>query len=131
MKTVYLITDRTATHAGRYIGDDNKNCTLRENAAEYETREGAEAWAKKLDPAGAWAEIEEDSIPTVTLVNPWSKVSVEKEIRNIIRQGLDIYPWPEEVRESLDGMTDTDEEWVSAAVEMMGPERAGIVIIGS
>jgi hypothetical protein len=130
MKT-YLITDRTATHSGRYIGDDDKNCHLRENAAEYPTRADAEHWARKLDPENDWADVEEDEIPTVTLINPWSKAVVEKEIRLILRQGLDAYPWPDEVREALDGMTDTDEEWVAEAVKMMGAEQAGIVIIGS
>jgi hypothetical protein len=128
---VYIITDRTATHSGRYIDVDDKNRHLREDAHEWPTRAEAEAYARKIDPENDWADVEEDDIPTVTLINPWSKAEVEKEIRLILRQGLDIYLWPDEVREALDGMTDTDEEWVLEAVKMMGPEQAGIVIIGS
>jgi hypothetical protein len=128
MKTVYLITDRTAKHAGRYIGDDDKNCNLRENACEFSTRENAETYAQKIDPAGDWADVEEDTIPTVTLINPWSKVSVEKEIRDILRNPLDAYCWPDELHFEI--AADTDEEWVEKAVAHMGPEAAGIIIIG-
>ena len=67
----------------------------------------------------------------VSLVNPWSKSLVDTSIADIINNGLDAYPWPENVREKLDGMVDTDEEWVIEAVKMMGPELAGEIIIGS
>jgi hypothetical protein len=67
---------------------------------------------------------------TVTLVNPWSKAVVEKPVAEIIESGLDAFCWPDNVREDLDGMCDTDEEWVVKAVAMMGADLAGEIIIG-
>ncbi len=67
---------------------------------------------------------------TVSLINPWSKQNVEKPIEAIIPY-LQSIPWPEEVTFALSGMVDTDEEFVEKAVAMMGPEQAGMVIIGS
>ena len=72
-----------------------------------------------------------DKNETVTLENPWSKAVIEKPVADIINNGMDAYPWPENVREKLDGMVDSDEEWVIEAVKMMGPEFAGEIIIGS
>ena len=72
-----------------------------------------------------------DKNEKVTLENPWSKAVIEKPIAEILDNGLDAYPWPDDVREKLDGMVDTDEEWVIEAVKMMGPELAGEIIIGS
>ena len=67
---------------------------------------------------------------TVTLINPWSKVAVEKSVSEIAAN-VQAYPWPEEIVNKLDGQCDTDEEWVVEAVKLMGAEEAGIVIIGS
>lgn len=65
---------------------------------------------------------------TVQLVNPWSKAVIEKPVSEII-PNLQSIPWPEECEQLP--LCDTDEEWIVQAVELMGPDRAGIVIIGS
>lgn len=67
---------------------------------------------------------------TVSLINPWSKARVERDVASIAAN-IQAYPWPGNVCEALDGRYDSDAEWVVAAVEMMGAELAGVVIIGS
>lgn len=66
---------------------------------------------------------------TVTLINPWTKTNVDCDVGPIAKDVV-AYCWPQHVLETLDGECDSDEEWVCRAVEIMGPEQSGIVIIG-
>lgn len=66
---------------------------------------------------------------TITLVNPWSGALVERKISEMSESAA--YCWPEEVCSQLSGHYDTDAEWIRAAVEILGPEVAGQIIIGA
>lgn len=68
---------------------------------------------------------------TVTLMNPWSQAIVEWPVADILRNSLAAYPWPDELRYELDGLYDTDSEWLGAAVERLGAREAGRIILGS
>lgn len=67
---------------------------------------------------------------SVTLINPWSKVSVERDA-SAIAANIQAYPWPEEIVAKLDGQCNNDTDWVVEAVKLMGAEAAGVCIIGS
>ena len=67
---------------------------------------------------------------TITLINPWTNEVVETEVSEVVKN-LGAYCWPDEVTSELSGMVETDEEWVTRAVEIMGSKEAGKVIIGA
>lgn len=68
---------------------------------------------------------------TVTLQNPWTGVFVEKGVQEIV-DNIFSYPWPDDLVSKVnDQLHDTDTEWVVSIVELMGPELAGKIILGS
>ena len=67
------------------------------------------------------------TIKTVDLVNPWTGACGPVDVAEILRNDLNAYPWPDEVREALDGLYDTEAEWLLAAVAMLG-ERIDLAV---
>lgn len=67
---------------------------------------------------------------TITLVNPFSKATVEKDITGIADQEIQGYALDEEICNQV-GIFDTPEEWLADYVKIAGSEKAGIEIIGS
>lgn len=59
MKNGFIIIDNTANQNNPYISDDGSNCSLRENAAEFSTKEKAEQFANSLSENENWYSIEE------------------------------------------------------------------------
>ena len=68
--------------------------------------------------------------PTAHIINPFSKVGVDIRIYDYTRF-IDGQPWPDHIREHLDGMFDSDSDWLEAAIRHAGPELAGTIILGS
>lgn len=79
MKTIYRLEDKTASHSGSYIDEDGKNVHLPENAAEFATREAAQARAKELDSEEDWAVVTEKEVfPTeAELLKEFEDVDIE------------------------------------------------------
>ena len=70
---------------------------------------------------------------TVTLINPWSGATVERDITTLSQAQLDAYPLDEDVCNELAAAMApcTPPEFLAAYVERVGPEAAGVSIIGS
>lgn len=69
----------------------------------------------------------------ITLVNPWSGVTVERDITDLTQDQLDAYPLDEDACESLHRRLApcAPATFLAAYVEEVGPEAAGRVILGS
>jgi len=75
-----------------------------------------------------------DTTPTViTLVNPWSKALVKRDITDLTQEQLDAYPLDEDICNELHAQIApcSPADFLAAYVDRVGPEAAGIVIIGS
>lgn len=85
-------------------------------------------WSKDVSEVEAF--LDQQINDTVTLVNPWSKARVEKPVTEIVAN-INAYPWPDALRDELHKSCDNDSDWVREAVERLGAEEAGRIIIGS
>ncbi|MBI2306114.1 MAG: hypothetical protein HYU78_02315 [Rhodocyclales bacterium] len=70
---------------------------------------------------------------TITIINPFSKAIGERDITGLTQAELDAYlnVIDDETLYALEGAGETPEEWLAAYVDHVGPEQAGIVILGS
>jgi len=70
---------------------------------------------------------------TITIINPFSQAIVERDITGLEQSALDAYInlIDDETLYALEGTGETPEEWLAAYVDHVGPEQAGIVILGS
>lgn len=70
---------------------------------------------------------------TITLVNPWSRAVVERDITDLTQNQLDAYPLDEDVCAELAAAIApcTPAQFLEAYVDRVGPEAAGVLIIGS
>ncbi len=73
----------------------------------------------------------ESTTQSLQVINPFTGAWAEVDIDEIVSRGVACYPWPEEVSKRLDGRYDSDADWLTAAVEMIGEEEAGKIILGS
>jgi hypothetical protein len=69
----------------------------------------------------------------IELVNPWTGALVEMDITEITQVQLDAYPLDEDICNELANKMApcSPAEFLQAYVDRVGPEEAGIVIIGS
>ena len=76
-------------------------------------------------------------IITISITNPWSKALVERDISDLTQAQLDGYAQAmgddsrEEINARGDLLDASPAQWLAAWVELVGPEEAGRVIIGS
>lgn len=70
---------------------------------------------------------------TITIINPFSKAFVERDITGLTQAKLDAYinMIDDDTLTALEGAGETPEEWLAAYVDHVGAEQAGIVILGS
>lgn len=69
----------------------------------------------------------------IEIINPFSGAHVERDITNLTQSDLDAYVQLIDASElyELEGVGDTPAAWLAAWVSLVGPEKAGVVIIGS
>lgn len=70
---------------------------------------------------------------TITIINPFSGTIVERDITGLTQRALDAYAniIDDATLHALEHAAETPEEWLAAYVDHVGPEQAGIVILGS
>lgn len=70
---------------------------------------------------------------TITLTNPWTGESVDRDISDLTERQLDAYPLDEDVCAALHSRVApcTPAEFLAAYVAAVGPEIAGSQILGS
>jgi len=69
---------------------------------------------------------------TITIVNPFSGATVERDISDITQEQVDAYAQllDDETLYALEG-AETPAAWLAAYVDRVGPVEAGRVILGS
>lgn len=65
------------------------------------------------------------------IINPFSGEQVTIYTDDYDSRKLSGMPWPEELVSELSGQYDTNAEWMAAAIDKLGPEQAGVIILGS
>jgi hypothetical protein len=71
-------------------------------------------------------------LTTITIINPFSGATVERDITEITQAQVDAYAQllDDETLYAIEG-ADTPVEWLEAYVAKVGPTEAGRVILGS
>lgn len=67
---------------------------------------------------------------TITLINPFSGAQVERNVAEIDPQAIANLMSDEELY-ACEGEGGTDAEWIAFVAQHVGPERMGVMVLGS
>lgn len=73
---------------------------------------------------------QEKIMQTITIINPFSGAQVERDVSSVDPQVIAILMSDEELY-ACEGQGETDAEWISFVAQHVGPERMGVMVLGS